>query len=564
MSFLSRLRLRTKLALLLGVFACGLVTTVALQAVTLHQRMLQERVDKLKAVVDMGIGFAASLEREVAAQQMTPAQAMARLREMAHTMHFDGGDGYLAVQRLDNGVVLVHGTDPSREDKPATAKDANGRPIVELLRDAVRNSDSGTITYLFPKPGQPEPQPKLSYVARFEPLSATFLAGAYIDDVESAFRSEMTALVSLGGAILLVTLAAAWLVNRDITGSLGRLQRAMAALAKGALGTEIPDTRRRDEIGEMAIAVKVFKDNAIEVTRLKAEQEAAAQHAATERKRAMAQLAGEFESSVGAIVNKVASAANEMETTAASMATIAERASSRTTAAAAASQQASTNVQAVASAAEQLSSSVAEISRQVANSAAVAAKAVGESERSNALVAGLADAAQKIGAVTNMINGIASQTNLLALNATIEAARAGEAGKGFAVVASEVKNLANQTARATEEISGQIAAMQGATADTVAAIQSIGATIGQLNEIATTIASAVEEQGAATQEIARNVHQAAAGTTEVSSNVAGVTQAVSEEGAAAKEVHGAAGELAKQAEALRGQVGRFLAEVRAA
>ena len=185
-----------------------------------------------------------------------------------------------------------------------------------------------------------------------------------------------------------------------------------------------------------------------------------------------------------------------------------------------------------------------------------------ESERTNALVSGLTDAAQKIGAVTNMINEIAGQTNLLALNATIEAARAGEAGKGFAVVASEVKNLASQTAKATQEISGHIAAMQNATGETVAAVQSIGATIGQLNETAATIAAAVEEQGAATREIARNVQQAAAGTSEVAGNITGVTDGMERTGVAANQVHDAAGALSQQAVALRGQVGQFLAAVR--
>ena len=283
-----------------------------------------------------------------------------------------------------------------------------------------------------------------------------------------------------------------------------------------------------------------------------------------EKQRAMAQLASEFEANVGSIVNTVSSAANEMQATAASMASTAEETSRQSASVAAASEQASASVQTVASAAEELSSSVGEISRQVNSSSAIAAKAAAESQRSNTLVKGLADAAEKVGTVTSLIKEIASQTNLLALNATIEAARAGEAGRGFAVVAFEVKSLANQTGKATEEISAQIAAMQSATRDTVTAIQSIGATIGQINEIATTIAAAVEEQGAATQEIARHVQQVAAGTKEMSSNIAGVTQAAGETGAASSQVLSAAGELSRQGEQLRGHVDQFLVAVRAA
>ncbi|MGB8274693.1 MAG: methyl-accepting chemotaxis protein [Alphaproteobacteria bacterium] len=261
---------------------------------------------------------------------------------------------------------------------------------------------------------------------------------------------------------------------------------------------------------------------------------------------------------VNEVVGVVASASTEVESTAESLAATAEETSRQSTAVAAAAEQATGNVQTVASAAEELSSSVAEIGRQVAQSAKIANKAVEEAIRTDNTVRGLADAAQKIGEVVNLINDIAGQTNLLALNATIEAARAGEAGKGFAVVASEVKSLATQTAKATEEIAGQIGSIQTATNDAVAAIEGISATIKQINEIATTIASAVEEQGSATQEIARNVQQAAAGTTEVSSNITGVTQAASQTGDAAGQMLSAARELAANANTLRGEIDQFL------
>ncbi len=368
----------------------------------------------------------------------------------------------------------------------------------------------------------------------------------------------------VGAASILFGALCAWLFGSSLARPVIAMAEAMRRLVQGDHAVEVPALDREDEIGQMAKSVQVFKDNAVEMERLKAEQAEAERRAADEKKRLMNELADGFETSVGGIVEKVTASANEMQSTAQTLTATAEETSRQSTAVAAASEQASTNVQTVASAAEELSSSIAEISRQVAQSAEIAGQAVADAERSNRQVQGLAEAAQRIGEVVQLITDIASQTNLLALNATIEAARAGEAGKGFAVVASEVKNLANETAKATDEITGQIAGIQQATRDAVDAIQAIGETIGRINEIATTIASAVEEQGAATQEIARNVQQAAAGTQEVSSNIAGVTQAAGDTGAAASQMLAASGELARQGDVLSGEVGKFLQAVRAA
>jgi methyl-accepting chemotaxis protein len=274
-------------------------------------------------------------------------------------------------------------------------------------------------------------------------------------------------------------------------------------------------------------------------------------------------MADDFETNVKGVVEIVSSSATEMQATAQSMAATAEETNRQATSVAAAAEEASTNVQTVASAAEELASSISEIGRQVAESSRIASQASTQASKTNAQVESLASAAQKIGEVVELISDIASQTNLLALNATIEAARAGEAGKGFAVVASEVKSLATQTAKATEEIAGQISAIQAATTDAVTAIKEISTTIEQINDISGSVASAVEEQGAATKEIAHSVQQASAGTTEVSSNISGVTAAASESGTSATQVLEAAGELAKQSEKLRGEVDKFLVQVRA-
>jgi methyl-accepting chemotaxis protein len=380
-------------------------------------------------------------------------------------------------------------------------------------------------------------------------------------------QKNSSLLVTMLWAMLAIGLAVAgavvYFTTRAIVPPITAMTGAMGKLADGDHSVAVPSSDRRDEVGRMAKAVLIFKENMIKAKEL-AEKEMAAQKQREARAKAIEQLTNGFDADVSQVLKTVASATTELQSTAQSMSATAEETSRQSTAVAAASEQASTNVQTVASAAEELSSSITEISRQVTQSATIAAKAMTDAEQTNQRMQGLAKSAQKIGDVVNLINEIASQTNLLALNATIEAARAGEAGKGFAVVASEVKSLATQTAKATEEIGAQIADIQNSTSAAVDAIGGISTVIGEINSITTTIASAVEEQGAATQEIARNVQQAAQGTTEVSSNIGGVTEAAASTGAAANQVLGASGELSQQSELLRSKVETFLAGVKAA
>ncbi|MDK9721568.1 MAG: methyl-accepting chemotaxis protein [Rhodospirillales bacterium] len=351
-------------------------------------------------------------------------------------------------------------------------------------------------------------------------------------------------------------------IARGISNPIGSITNVMTKLKDGQRSVEVPYTANHDEVGEMARAVEVFKQNLIKVEAMQVEQERLKHQAEEDHKRTLFDMADNFEKSVMGIVSAVSSSATELHSSAQSLSAMAEQTQRQATAVAAASDEASTNVQTVAAAAEELSSSISEIGRQVEESAKVTAGAVDEANRVNKMVQGLAHAASKIGEVVNLITDIASQTNLLALNATIEAARAGDAGKGFAVVANEVKSLANQTAKATDEIASQITSVQNATQTAVQGIEGITNTIGRISEISSAIASAVEEQGAATGEISRNVQQAAAGTNEVSSNISGVTQASTETGHAATQVLEAASELSQQSEHLRADVGRFIAHLK--
>jgi methyl-accepting chemotaxis protein len=382
--------------------------------------------------------------------------------------------------------------------------------------------------------------------------------------VVSTISSVGRSLYILSGVIIAIGIGLSWGLARSITRPIVGMVAVLKKLAANDRSFEIPETGRHDEIGQMAKAAQVFKDNMTEADRLRAERSETDRQTALQRKADMNQLANDFEAAVGEIIETVSSASTELEASASTLTTSTIRSQDLTTMVAAASEEASTNVQSVASATEQMSSSVNEISRQVEESANIANQAVEQARKTNERVGELAKAAARIGDVVELINTIAGQTNLLALNATIEAARAGEAGRGFAVVASEVKALAEQTARATGEISQQITGIQAATHESVDAIKEIGDTIGRMSEISSAIASAVEEQGATTREISRNVQQAAEGTMQVSSHITDVQRDAAETGSASSQVLSAAQSLSSESNRLKLEVGKFLNTVRAA
>ena len=377
-------------------------------------------------------------------------------------------------------------------------------------------------------------------------------------------ESARTGIAVALSVVVAVTLAIGWMSVFTISAPVRRMAGVMKRVAEGEADSAVPNAGERSEIGEMAAALQVFKDNLVRTRRLEAETALARASAEEQRKRAMREMADGFEAAVGGVISMVSSSATELQATAGAMSGTAAETAAQSSAVAAAAEEAASNVNTVAAAAEELGSSVQEIGRQVSGSAELAGLAVAEADQAGTLVQALSAAVARIGDVVGLISTIAGQTNLLALNATIEAARAGAAGKGFAVVASEVKALAEQTAKATSEIAGQILQIQTSTGQAVTSIGGITGRIREISAVATTIAAAVEQQGAATEEIVRNVAQAATGTGEVTGNVVGVARAAEETGIASSQVLGAASELSRQSEHLKAEVARFLTTVRAA
>nr|WP_249159877.1 methyl-accepting chemotaxis protein [Bradyrhizobium tropiciagri] len=556
------MKITPKLGILVGVALLGLCAAGFLAGHLMQREMVQARIDQTKAMVEMAKNMAASLKKDVDAGKMTKEAAIAEFGKRANAMTYDNGAGYLFGTNYDGITVMA--PDPKQIGTNRMDVLVNGRKISQELMDGVKSKGDILVFYEYVKPGQETPIRKLGYAVAVPGFDMYVGTGAYLDDIDAKLR-PITWL--LGLAILgigIISGSVAWLIGRSISRPLNMLGSRMREIADGKLEGDIPGVGRGDEVGAMASTVQIFKDNAVRIRDLEQAEAATQARATAERRSVMENIANDFERSVNGIVRTVASAAAGMQTTAQSMTATASDASARAATVGAASDSASNNVGTVAAAAEELSSSVAEIARQVARSSEVASQAVADAERTNATVQALSTGAEKIGEVVKLIHSIAAQTNLLALNATIEAARAGESGRGFAVVASEVKALANQTAKATEEISAQVAAMQSSTGEAVTSIGGITATIAQMSEITASISTAIDQQGDATREIARNIQQVAAGSSEISAHIGGVTSAAAATGTAAGDVLSNARELDTQSGALRNAVDEFLQKVRAA
>jgi methyl-accepting chemotaxis protein len=513
-TIIQHFRLRTKLAFLLALAVLAVTASIGVGASLMYRRMVADRIAELTAVVDTATTLANGLEAQVVAHRITRDDAIARIRDDIHHIRFGNGD-YLSLQTMD-GLVLAHGAQPQNEGKTSTASAADGRSISELAREALAGSDKGVIRYTFPRPGETEPKPKMGAVERIPAWDAYFVGGTYVDDLDAEYHASVVRLATMGGGILLIILVVTWLVNHDITRSLGALRAAMAKLATGDSRVEIPGAGRRDEVGDMAAAVLIFRQGMLKMEQLSAEQEAQRHQTLAEKQAALSKMADTIESETRGAMELIAQRTGAMAVAAKGMAASATRTGESADDAARSSSQALATAQAVAGAAEELSSSIREISGQVSQSTSVVGRAVQAGNETRKAIEALNHQVSQIGSVAEMIGEIAARTNLLALNATIEAARAGDAGKGFAVVASEVKALANQTARSTAEITRHIGEVRLATGASVDAVIGIERTIGEMNAIAGSIAAAVEQQGAATSEIARNVAQTATAAGEMS------------------------------------------------
>jgi len=557
MPVLANFRIRTKLGILLGLSLLAVLATIGLSASNAYQRMMTDRIDKLRAVDENAVAIAGALEAEVTAGRLTHDQAMARMREVVHAMRYDGGVGYLFILNA-KGIYLAKGDSPKLEGTQTTSKDASGRSIVELQAEALRHSDGGVINWEYAKPGETARQPKIGYVERFKPWDAVFITGAYYDDINAAFRSVLIQLCEIGFTVLVGAALAAWLISRDITTPLVRLERAMATLASGTLSVDIPDTSRRDEVGRMAQAMQVFRHTAETASRLQDETDEA-RRKQDRRQEAIDRHTQDFGTSTSGVMGGLRRFAVTMHKHANDMSAAAGRTQALAQQTAAAASVSGANLATVADATERMSHNTGQISQQVMRATGAVRVTVGRTQVTNAKVGELAKAADRIGDVVRLITAIAGQTNLLALNATIEAARAGDAGKGFAVVASEVKALAGQTARATDEITAQIVAIRAATAEAVDAVREVGTAIGEVDEVAAAIATAVEQQARMTGDIVTSVQTVASATQQTAQAMQDVSAMSETAVTMGNEVLNGTDEITRTAETLQSELTHFLA-----
>ncbi len=558
-----RFSIGLKIQSLVLISLLGMVATAGVAAFGLHTAITEARALKTRDLVQTAHSILRHFEEDERAGRMDRAQAQAQAVATVRSLRYAGNEYFFIIDSQPH--MIVHPLKPELDGKDlGKTVDPTGKALFREMADVATAAGSGYVRYEWPKPGADQPVDKISFVQAFTPWGWIIGSGVYADDTLAQMKPTVIELLIglLVGGLVIGSLAS--VIGRGIARPTAALADVMSALAAGDLSKPVPETRRRDEIGRMMEATRVFKDGLVRSLALEEATRAAEVEAAAERRAALHVLAETFERNVGEVVERVVTSSTELEATAGAMNGTAAETAAQSEAVASAAEEAASNVTTIAAATEELGASVQEIGRQAHGSADLARVAVAEAEGTAKLVQALTQTSARIGDMVEMISRIAAQTNLLALNATIEAARAGEAVRGFSVVASEVKALAGLTVQAVEKITAEIAMIQDVTEQTVTAIGSITNRVHEISATAASIAAAVEEQGAATQEIVRNVAQAAAGTGEVTANIAGVAGAAESTGEVSSALLASASELSRQSGRLRSEVGDFLATVRAA
>ncbi|MDN3564920.1 cache domain-containing protein [Paeniroseomonas aquatica] len=557
---LNRLPIAARLHLTTLVAVLGLVALAGMEIAARMQEAEADRTAILRHVVEAAAAIAAGQQAEEAAGRLSRTEAQGRAIEAIRAIRYRGQE-YVWINDMAP-VMVMHPFRPELEGRPlGEVRDPSGFRLFLGFVAAVRATGSGTVGYLWPRPGDDQPVEKISYVQRFAPWDWVLGSGIYVDDLRALQHAILLKGSAVALAAALVVALLAWVIARSIVGPLGIATRATVTLAGGDLDTPVPGTDRRDELGILARALETFRAEGLEKRRMVAE--AARQEQVRDRRRlAMVQHTQDFGASISGVMGRLGHAADAMRQAAGEVASGIEGTRDGTAETLAGAEASAQNLAAVAAATEQLTSSVTEVAQQVGHAAKASADAVTEAGGMERSIASLSEVTARIGGVVRLISEVAGQTNLLALNATIEAARAGEAGKGFAVVASEVKALAGQTAAATEEIGRHIATIQAATEQAVAAMRTVGGAIGRVDGVSAAITAAVEQQAAATRQIARQVQAVSRQTEVATASLARVATAAEAAGATGGVARTAAADVARVAQTLQGEVDHFLIAMR--